>query len=89
VVQVAEAAARLWSDRAKVEPIAGENHPHESGTLRLDITRARTVLGWTPRWNLDQALGQTVAWQRAWLARDDMQAFSMKQIALYENSGLL
>jgi len=89
VAEVAEATARLWSDRAKVEPILGGNHPHESGTLRLDITRARTVLGWAPRWNLHQALEQTVAWHRAWLAGDDMHAFSLKRIALYQKSGLL
>ena len=34
----------------------------------LDCTKARTVLAWGPRWDLDAALGETIAWYRAWLA---------------------
>lgn len=55
-------------------------------TLRLDITKARTILSWSPRWNLEQALKQPVDRHRAWLAGEDMQAFTLRQIELYQSS---
>lgn len=33
---------------------------HEAQLLRLDSTKARTALGWAPRWTLGEALGATV-----------------------------
>ena len=39
--------------------------PHEAGLLSLDISRARTELGWRPVWNLGEALGATARWYRS------------------------
>jgi len=85
VIDVAEATGRLWGDGAKVEATVGEAHPHEADVLRLDTTRSRTVLGWMPRWNLQQALRHTVGWHRAWQVGEDMRAFTLRQIDLYRN----
>lgn len=37
---------------------------HEATLLRLDIGKARKVLGWKPRWRLEQAIEHTVGWYR-------------------------
>ena len=34
----------------------------------LDARRARKVLGWTPRFTLEEALARTAAWYRSHLA---------------------
>jgi CDP-glucose 4,6-dehydratase len=52
--------------------------------LRLDNTQARTELGWKPRWSIEQALAQTIAWYRAWTRGADMAAISLDQIRAYE-----
>jgi CDP-glucose 4,6-dehydratase len=39
--------------------------PHEAGLLRLEVAKARTVLGLTPRWPLAEAVRRTMAWYRA------------------------
>ncbi|MEO6854159.1 MAG: CDP-glucose 4,6-dehydratase [Rhodoferax sp.] len=83
VADVAQRLAALWGQGARVEVPVGGTHPHEAGQLRLDISRARAVLGWQPRWSLDEALQHTVQWQRAWLAGADMAAASREQIAVY------
>jgi CDP-glucose 4,6-dehydratase len=57
--------------------------PHEAHTLRLDSAKARTRLGWRPRWNLPRALQATLDWHRAWRAGADMAAFSLRQIGDY------
>jgi CDP-glucose 4,6-dehydratase len=82
VSDVAHQVASLWGGDARV--VRGSDpHPHEAGLLRLDSSEARSELGWTPRWSLQQALEQTVAWQQAWLRGDDMRAVCAEQIAAY------
>ncbi|WP_436318207.1 CDP-glucose 4,6-dehydratase [Variovorax boronicumulans] len=63
-----------------------ESTPHEASYLKLDSSKARSMLGWVPRWGLDEALNQTVAWHQAWVAGADMHAVSLAQIDAYETS---
>jgi CDP-glucose 4,6-dehydratase len=58
--------------------------PHETNTLKLDISKARTQLGWRPRWNLQTALDMTLDWHQAWKESSDMIAISRQQIQEYE-----
>ena len=83
VFDVATRLADLWGCSAQVSADTSTEHPHEAGLLRLDSRRARTELGWLPRWSLQQALAATVDWHRAWLAGDDMTLFSRAQIRAY------
>ncbi|OYT72701.1 MAG: sugar dehydratase [Chloracidobacterium sp. CP2_5A] len=46
---------------------AGEIH-----SQYLDASKARAVLGWTPRRSLDEGLAATIAWYRAFLAGRDL-----------------
>lgn len=88
VLHVAEGIAKLWGSGAKVKPIFNGSYRHEAGTLRLDTTLAHTSLGWAPRWSLAQCLLETVNWNRAWLAGENMQSFTLKQIDRYHGSKL-
>jgi CDP-glucose 4,6-dehydratase len=81
---VAEVAARLWGQGARVVHGQADGQPHEAGLLRLDSTNARSDLRWRPRWSLEQAVERTVAWQKAWGMGTDMAAFSLEQIGEYE-----
>ena len=58
---------------------------HEAGYLKLDASRARADLNWTPHLNLETALEWLVKWYRAWQAGADMNAFTLAQIAAYES----
>jgi CDP-glucose 4,6-dehydratase len=62
------------------------DHPHEAGFLKLDVSKARRRLGWAPRWSLEHALGQSVAWHRAWLEGQDMRACCLRQISEFQTS---
>ncbi len=57
---------------------------HEANDLNLDSSKARAKLGWSPRWNLDAALKNTLAWHQAWKQGADMAATSLGQIHAYE-----
>ena len=38
--------------------------PHEAGLLLLDISKARTELGFEPRWDAQRAIRETIAWYK-------------------------
>ncbi len=48
--------------------------PHEANFLKLDCARLRSVFGWKPRWNLEQAVKKTVEWYQCWLDGGDTGA---------------
>jgi CDP-glucose 4,6-dehydratase len=84
VGEIAEMTAHLWGEGARVECASSPRIAHETSTLRLDSTLARNELQWKPRWGVNQALAQTVAWYRAWTLGADMTAISVDQIRTYE-----
>lgn len=55
-------------------------NPHEANYLKLDISKAKARLGWTPTWGLATALEKIVTWHQAWLAKGDMRALCLSQI---------
>lgn len=59
--------------------------PHEAGYLKLDASRARADLQWTPKLRLEGALEFLVQWYRAWQTGLDMHAFTLEQIDRYES----
>lgn len=56
----------------------------EAKTLKLDSSKARSQLGWRPRWDLETALGMTLDWHQAWKSGYDMATICAQQIQAYE-----
>lgn len=61
--------------------------PHEANYLKLDSSKAKSRLGWQPRWRLQAALGMTLEWHQAWRAGSDMRSVTLAQIAAYQAMG--
>ena len=59
------------------------SNPHEAGFLKLDISKAKSKLGWSPVWELSQTLEKIVSWHQAWLNKEDMQATCLTEIEEY------
>jgi CDP-glucose 4,6-dehydratase len=57
--------------------------PHEAGFLKLDITKAESKLGCKPVWELSYTLEKIIAWQKAWLNKEDIQAVCLTEIEEY------
>jgi CDP-glucose 4,6-dehydratase len=45
--------------------IQGDGGPHEANFLKLDCSKAKTVLGWKPHWNVKTAVEKTAAFAKA------------------------
>lgn len=80
---IADRLARLWGGDARWIHDRDE-HAHEATYLKLDASRARAELGWRPRLRLPHALEWLADWYKAWHAGEEMQRFTLKQIAAYE-----
>ena len=61
------------------------SQPHETCLLKLDITKARSKLGWSPRWSLATGLDKTLEWHQAWRDGRSMTDVSTKQIEEYQS----
>lgn len=57
---------------------------HESHSLRLDSSRARSELGWQPHLGIEATLEWTVNWYRGWQHGADMNQETLAQIARFE-----
>ncbi len=73
--------AELWPGGLDQADASDPDAPHEAGYLHIDSTRARDVLGWTPRWDLDEALARVVDWYVAYRDGRDMREVTLGQIA--------
>jgi CDP-glucose 4,6-dehydratase len=60
VCDVVEEALKHW--RGQWRRHAEFGPPPESAILRLDIAKAKQVLGWQPRWRFETAIERTVSW---------------------------
>jgi CDP-glucose 4,6-dehydratase len=58
--------------------------PHETQLLKLDISKAKQLLGWQPKWSLFRTLDSIVEWQKVWLSGGDLKALTLKQIREFE-----
>ena len=72
----------------KVVTETDTDSPHEAGLLALDSTQARSLLGWAPRWDVQEAVQRTVDWHQAWKAGSDMASFTRLQITDYSKTNL-
>ncbi|OGC94435.1 MAG: CDP-glucose 4,6-dehydratase [candidate division Zixibacteria bacterium RBG_16_53_22] len=72
-----------WGNGARYRVHRGK-HPHETRALRLDCTKARSELGWRPRWGLEQAIRSVIEWTRIYQAKGDVRGECLAQIDEYE-----
>lgn len=79
VGEIAGRVAAAWGGGKVVSPAMAER-PHEAGLLRLDVTKARNRLHWSPRWSIGRTLDETVSWYKAWQEGRDMHSFTLAQI---------
>lgn len=80
---IAERMAQIWGNGAGYRVDDATKHPHEAHYLKLDCSKARSRLGWQPRWDLARALDEVVSWHRAYLGGADMREVCLEQISRF------
>lgn len=82
---VVETMREIWGSGSW--RVDGEPHPHEAHYLKLDCSKAKSLLGWTPRLTLPLALRLTAEWYRAYRDNEDMRQHTFSDITRYEAYG--
>ena len=54
-----------WGDKQTWRHMNNINAPHESGLLRLDCAKMRSVFGWHPVWDVYAAVKNTIQWEKS------------------------
>lgn len=85
VAWVAKTLCRQWGGNALYEITQGAQ-PHEAAVLKLDCSKSRSKLAWSPRWNLEEGIGKVVEWYQAYQAKQDLPSLCFRQIEEYTNT---
>ncbi len=64
----------------------GREGPHEAGSLALEISKARSILGLTPRWSLVESVRRSVEWYREQLDGAPALTLCLRDIVDFEAS---
>jgi CDP-glucose 4,6-dehydratase len=72
---------RLWGD-ASYE-IDTNPQPHEATYLKLDCSKAKSLLGWHPKWDISTALDKIVEWTKSYNRGEDMRKICEQQTEEY------
>ena len=78
VGKVVDLVVKCWGKGSRQDR-PDKNAPHEANILKLDITKAKTLLGWVPAWNIEQSIKATVDWYKSY-RMDNMYQFCCQQI---------
>jgi CDP-glucose 4,6-dehydratase len=81
---VAERLTSLWGENARWE-VDSAQHPHEATYLKLDCSKAKSLLGWSPKLHLSTTLEWIVEWYRGYQQNQNMRRLTEAQIARYED----
>lgn len=84
VEEVVNLVVSEWGQSASWEK-EGKEQPHEAQLLMLDCSKARSLLGWQPKWQIETALQKTIQWYKAYQVNENMLDISLLQIQQYVN----
>jgi len=78
--------SKLWGEGA-TWLLDTNPHPHEATYLKLDCSKALTLLGWEPRISLATTLEWIVEWYKQYSKKSDMRKVTLQEITRYEALG--
>lgn len=80
--QLATLFCDIWGEDVRWESTY-VNTPHEANFLKLDSTKLKTMLSWSPRWHVHKAVEETIAWAKAYVRGEDISAVMKHQITTF------
>jgi len=76
--------SHFWPEN-KINMKNNEQFGHEAGILKLDTSKAKNLLHWKPKLNIQQALDYTSQWYKAFQAKKNINEFTLLQINQYKD----
>ena len=72
-----------WGDGTSWKNVAEANAPHEANFLKLDCSKIKRAINWTPRWHITDAIEKVVEWSKAYIGGENVNSVMEKQIKEY------
>lgn len=85
--QLVDIFCRLWGEGMSWENVSVEG-PHEANFLKLDCAKIKSRLGWKPRWYIEDALGETVAFAKVMQSSGNLGMLMEEQIKSFLRSDI-
>lgn len=73
---------RKWGETASYV-VDKRSHPHEANYLKLDCSKAKSELGWQPRWDVEKAIDAIIDWTTVCQNKGDLRKTCEMQIQEY------
>jgi CDP-glucose 4,6-dehydratase len=70
-----------WNSEMKIK--IEEAKFHEANLLKLDNSKAKSILNWAPKLSVEQAIQKTAVWYKEFYTRQDVISLTEKQIFEY------
>jgi len=84
---IVEQMVAAWDDGASWQ-LDDRVQPHEANYLKLDISKAKSKLGWHPRWSLADSLRRITDWHHHWLSHGNVHSKCLSQIDEFQYTTL-
>lgn len=81
---IVQKLAKMWGESASYKVVTDPSAVHEATHLKLDCSKAKACLEWSPNWGLEQALERIVAWNKAYAGGMSARGITLAQIGEYE-----
>ena len=84
VQDTVELAVQFWGSSASWE-LTSDSDLHEARLLQLNSEKAKSILGWKPRWDFGKAVSETIQWYKNYYSNNQkMLDLTLDQIKEYE-----
>ena len=85
VLDIVESAILSWGSGV-YQIDQNNNHPHEAGLLKLDISKVKSEQKWVPKMSADEAIKYTFDWYSIFNSnRNTIADYTLEQIKLFFN----
>lgn len=84
VLWIVEKMTSDWNHKENWK-IDSDEQPHEANYLKLDISKAKNLLGWKPSWDLTVTIDKIIKWHQSWISGTNAQALCLAQINEFQN----
>lgn len=81
---IVDRIVRAWGKGARWT-LDSKVHPHEANYLKLDCSKAKARLGWSPKTDVNLALDWIVEWFKVFQQQEDVREITQSQIERFEN----
>jgi CDP-glucose 4,6-dehydratase len=82
---IVERLIQMWGKGVTWQRDSESEAVHEANYLKLDCSKARSELGWKPKWDIETALQMTVSWHKAAWRKENMGAKTLSHVRQYQN----